>query len=278
MEPFSTRHSTSPLFEELGAQLRIEADHAIAGRWERAWRGRNRLPHNRLFCIAGPRQAGSIGWGDGQRIPLRAGHMYHMPPNMTLEFDFHQGLRMVAFHYDCALYGSFDLCAGMTMVTERVMDVSQTRRLADQLRNIQQRSELVFLQGTLTRLAARFIPGDLQSLVEEHRIYQRYDVVNEEIDLSGAMTRISAIAEIMELSVDQLSKRFRRDLGIPLKHYIDQVVARRAAHLLRHTDKKIKDIAEDLRFRDEFTFSRFVRKHLQLSPRRYRQLSDIERV
>jgi AraC-like DNA-binding protein len=71
-------------------------------------------------------------------------------------------------------------------------------------------------------MASQFVPGDLKELGEQQRMHQRYEAVLEEIDLSGAATRIGVIAEVMGLSVDQLSKRFRRDIGMPLKHYIDQ--------------------------------------------------------
>ena len=278
MDPFSRQHGVAPVFEELAGQLRIEADHAIAGVWEQRWEGRNRIPHNRLFCVYGPAQAGSIAWGDGQSMTLRAGHCYHMPPGLPLHFVFNAGLRMLAFHYDCRLQSQIDLCVAMQDVSEAHCDVATIHALATKMRKLNQRSDLAFLQGAFMQLAAQFIPGDIASLSGQHRMQQRYEVVNEEIDISGAATRIAQIAEIMNMSVDQLSKRFRKDLGLPLKHYIDQVIAHRASGLLRHSDKKVKDIAEELHFRDEFTFSRFVKKHLHMSPRRYRRLAEIERV
>ncbi len=278
MDPFAERHQTAPAIEELSHHLHVDADHAIAGLWQHKWNGKNRIPHNRLFLIYGPGQAGHIAWGEDQRMQMRPGHCYHMPPNIELDFEFAAGLRMVAFHYDCHLNNPLDLCAGINHVSEAACSLALIDDLAVKVRNIHMRSELVWIQGILMQLASQFIPGDIQSLSEQHRIQQRYEAVNEEIELAGAAARINTIAEIMQLSIDQLSKRFRRDIGISLKHYIDQVITRRASNLLRHSDKQIKEIAEELNFRDEFTFSRFIKKHLHLSPRQYRQLGDIERV
>lgn len=266
---------TFPLFEELAGQLRVEADHVIAGEWQRGGTGANRLPKNRIFCIIGPKKAGHISCVNNA-IDMHAGHCYHMPPHVHLEFYFAPGLRMLAFHYDCSLGNHFDLCAGIKKISKATCDPKAIQDIIKNLEHLQHRRDLVHIQGRLMQLAAQFVPDNMRSLREQHRMQQRYQVVIDEIDISAAETRIAVIADLMGLSVDQLSKRFRRDIGMPLKHYIDHSIVKRAAEYLRHSDSRIKDISEQLHFRDEFTFSRFFRKHLHTSPSNYRSLTDLE--
>ena len=277
MAVFDSKHAKISAFEHLAPLVRVEANHVTAGHWLRGWHGHNRIPHNRLFCIYGPNQAGSVRTPE-QRMDMRAGFIYHLPPNIAYDMEFAVDLKMLAFHYDCHLGNGLDLSMGVRVISERPFKRSAIKAYTESLVDMDQRSALIHGQGLLYQLAAMFIHGDVQSLYEQHQLQQRYQAVLDEIDLAGAETRIPIIAELMDLSVDQLSKRFRRDIGIPLKHFIDQRIVKQAAQMLRQSDQKIKDIAQALQFRDEFTFSRFVRKHLGMSPRKYRQLPDIERI
>ena len=130
-----------------------------------------------------------------------------------------------------------------------------------QLHGMHERCDLLDIQGQLMQLIAPFIPGDMKTLREQSRLQSRYQIVIDEIDIAGAAARIADIAKLMDLSVDQLSKHFRRDLGFPLKQYIDQCIVKKATGYLRHSSLRIKEIAEILSFRDEFTFSRFIKRH-----------------
>jgi AraC-like DNA-binding protein len=266
-----------PLLEHWSGRLRLAADHAVVGHWQQGWQGRNRHPRNRLFLVEAPAQAGEIAWGD-QRLLMRSGHRYLMPTGAELDFRFAAGLRMVAFHFDCELVPGLDCFAGETRLHEASCPAERTRRLAQRLLRLERPGDLLAACAELAALIADLVPLDWEGLREQEVVQRRYAQILRRIDREGAATRIALLAAELGLSADQLSKRFRRDLGIPLKTLIDQRVARRAASLLRETDKPIAAIAHELGFSSEFYASRFLKKHLGMSPRAYRQLPAEQRV
>ena len=89
-------------------------------------------------------------------------------------------------------------------------------------------------------------------------------------DRLGADLRLVAIAEEQGVSVDAFSAAFTRNIGIGPKEYISRRINEKALMMVGHGDKKIKEIAETLRFNDEFYFSRFFKKMNGSSPSAYR--------
>jgi AraC-like DNA-binding protein len=58
---------------------------------------------------------------------------------------------------------------------------------------------------------------------------------------------------------------------MPLKTYLDLERAKVASRLLEYSDLNITEIAETLDFPDVFSFSRFFRRVVGMSPRPFRQ-------
>ena len=270
-------HHTAPLVEHWSGRLRIAADHALVGRWQRGWSGTNRLPRCRLFLIDGPEGGSEIRWGT-QRVDLRPGHRYLMPPGAELAFRFAPGLRMVAFHFDCELGPGLDCFADLDRLVEAPCPRRDIRALARRLRALDTPGELVAACAALAALVADLVPLGWDELRERELLQRRWAPLLRRIDRDGAATRIALLAAEEGLGADQLSKRFRRDFGLPLKTVIDQRVTRRAADLLRGTDRSLAEIADELGFTSEFYASRFLKKQLGMSPSRWRRLPMVERV
>jgi len=262
---------TVPTFEHWSGQLRLSATHAVVGSWPEGWSGVNRLPHNRLYLVAGPATAGEIRLGS-QRVAMRGGRRYLMPAGQRLDLRFAPGLRMVAFHFDLELGLGIDLFASCRSVLDAAQPIAETRRFASLLRSLDGPSALIAASGRLALALADMVPLQWRDLEHQRLVQGRWSRVFARIDHDGAATRIGELARDLSVSADQLSKRFRRDFGVPLKTVIDQRVTRRAAELLRESDLGIAEIAEELGFANEFYASRFLTRHLGMNPSRYRRL------
>ena len=94
-----------------------------------------------------------------------------------------------------------------------------------------------------------------------------YIYINE--NLNAALTS-KKVAEALNLSYSSLIKKYKKDTGITLNSYIRNALLKRAIEKLLFTDASIKEIAFDLKFTDEFYFSRFFKNHIGLSPREYK--------
>jgi AraC-like DNA-binding protein len=64
---------------------------------------------------------------------------------------------------------------------------------------------------------------------------------------------------------------FARNTGMSPKAYVKRRLNQEALQLLLNSDLKIKDVASQLRFSDEFHFSRFFRIANGLAPLEYRR-------
>jgi AraC-like DNA-binding protein len=70
--------------------------------------------------------------------------------------------------------------------------------------------------------------------------------------------------------VDAFSTAFSRNIGISPKEYLSRRINEKALAMVTHTDMKMKEIADALRFSDEFYFSRFFKKMNGQPPSAYR--------
>lgn len=90
-----------------------------------------------------------------------------------------------------------------------------------------------------------------------------------ESDLS-AKTTISHLSEVMNMTAEGFSRAFHRDRGQTIKSYINQRLNQKACDLILLTDLKIKDIAHELQYKDEYYFIRFFKKMNGIPPQQYR--------
>jgi AraC-like DNA-binding protein len=131
--------------------------------------------------------------------------------------------------------------------------------------------ELLHMRGSILNWLAQVIP-ELDEVISKHlathmQFSKAFTLIENRL---GADLRLAAIAEEQGMSVDSFSVAFTRNIGIGPKEYISRRIYEKALIMVGHSDKKMKEIAETLRFNDEFYFSRFFKKMNGLSPSAYR--------
>ncbi len=87
---------------------------------------------------------------------------------------------------------------------------------------------------------------------------------------------LDSLAAQVHLSPSYFSKLFKREMGENLSTYIQNTRIERAKILLRTTDKKAYEIAEEVGIYDPVYFSKIFKKATGLKPREYRNQSDHE--
>lgn len=73
------------------------------------------------------------------------------------------------------------------------------------------------------------------------------------------------------VSLPYLSRRFREDVGMTFRQYLQHKRLEEACRLLANTDKKVADIAELVGYGDTKFFNEIFRRELNLSPRAFRK-------
>jgi len=81
---------------------------------------------------------------------------------------------------------------------------------------------------------------------------------------------VSEMSEFCRLSDDQLRRLFLQHTGMGPKQYIDRLRMRIAATMLTERPRTVKEVAEELGYKDRFHFSRRFKAIHGLSPQSYR--------
>ncbi|MBA3848280.1 MAG: helix-turn-helix domain-containing protein [Planctomycetes bacterium] len=224
---------------------------------------RNRLPFSRLFLVAAATVDDRVTLGR-RHWPLRAGTVLFMPPDQMLQFDFSPGLRMVACHFrlDWAPgCDAFDGVANCATLTDRVL-VAEAYRLRDQAESF---AGIAGLRGLILSTAARFARLDARMLARHLAARGRFAAVIERLDRADAGMRVSDLAAMMGLGREHFTREFRRHLGLsPMRWLHRRLVQRASAALI--AGARVKAVAGDLGFTDEFYFSRFFKARTGLAP------------
>lgn len=130
---------------------------------------------------------------------------------------------------------------------------------------------LLKLQAQVYRWMSDVLPPMgilLGNHLETHaRFIKVFDAIEKKL---GADLRIAELAKLHGSSIHAFSMLFSEHTGVTPKEYLNRRLNQEAIQLVIGTDLKIKEIAERLRFTDEFYFSRFFQKLNRVSPSQYR--------
>ena len=78
------------------------------------------------------------------------------------------------------------------------------------------------------------------------------------------------MAEMCNLSIDQLRRVFFQRTGVKPKIYVDRLKLNRAAEYLVSSDHPVSEVAERFGYRDQYHFSRRFKAVMGMSPQSYR--------
>ena len=131
---------------------------------------------------------------------------------------------------------------------------------------------LVVLQGQIQLWLGRAL-GDFERIMETHlQSHRRFEKVFELLDTKlGADLRVGDMAAAAKMGRMGFSMAFRRNVGLSPKDWLGRRLNQEAIRLLIQTDARTKEIAQQLRFSDEYHFSRFFKRLNGVAPTPYRQ-------
>jgi len=261
--------------EKLGNSLKLTLVEAALV--EFFYIGRNRHSFNRLFLVLnddGSDDCFIHNYSSGQHLPMRRGMIYFMPANADLGFSFTTGVRFISFHFHLELFGYLNIFRHRTDCAVRPDDAGMIDRLAAIIQaSGWHPGGLCYLRGSVLQLAGDFLTaaGENCEMATLNALNERYGTLFEYIRRQiDAQTSIDELAEAAGMSRDTLSRKFSRDCGLTLKQYLNQALTRKAEQLLLAPGATARQVAEQLRFNNEYYFSRFFRKNTGVTTLEYR--------
>ena len=88
---------------------------------------------------------------------------------------------------------------------------------------------------------------------------------------------IKYMAAFFDTSMSNISHFFKKNMGITVSQYIEQIKLDRAKELLTNTDKTVADIAQELRYANSTAFIEMFKKNEGVTPGAYRENYSNER-
>lgn len=236
--------------------------------------GRNSFSFNRLFAVWQCREESN--WlrnvRTGQVMPMRANCLYWIANGTDLEFEFHENTRFFAFHFNIRLLH----CQELLRADELFCEIPGRRETVREIERLYH--EAVFSAATICRLKSIFFRELAPFLTRadlsgRRAIFIRYrDLLKFIHTKATAKTVVGDLTAWMAMSQDTLSRHFSRDFGMPLKRYLSGALAARAELLLRDPELKVREVARQLGFHDEYYFSKFFRRETGAAPSEFRRL------
>jgi AraC family transcriptional regulator len=124
---------------------------------------------------------------------------------------------------------------------------------------------LLRLCSSQTHLASSFDRG-----LSKLQLQAVIDYIQANIDRNLSLTEL---ASITQLGSHHFSNLFKISTGLSPYQYVIQQRLDRATELLKNTDRSIVDIAVQTGFANQSHLTTLFRKHLSITPKRYREMS-----
>ena len=232
---------------------------------------RNSYPFNRLFAVSFSNGEPSVvsNYETGEQFEMKPGYLYFFSYGFPLAFHFREGTGFFAFHFNLRYCAYQDVFLSERFMRE-LHDPEFIHVLETEFKNASDLSAAFLIKGLLFQKVSKLFPKN-KPLFKEDR-FENYRELFEYISKHiNAKLTISHLAEVSGTTRDLLSKNFSRDIGLPLKKYLPNILLSRAELLLRNQELTIREVARLLDFNDEYYFSHFFRRQTGLAPGQYRK-------
>lgn len=213
------------------------------------------------------------GWAqrEGERTLLKEDHIYLIPLGVRYDCGCDERFDHLYFHVNITPPGGGDLFGQLGRIIELPIKRADVERLVTLYRSPDTKDALAIAQRLHRDVIALIRKANVCSepvSAYSELIQSALTLIREQ--LSAKLT-IARLCEALNVPASTLTKRFRRELDMPLGAYMDSLLFQKAQQLLLFTDLSIGEIADLLEFCDPFYFSRYFKLHQKETPSRYRK-------
>jgi len=207
----------------------------------------------------------------GKKVHLEAGNLYFIPAYSVVTANCTVFLSHYYIHFvaDKGLSNFFDSLKFDQVVKARENDSAMFQSIMENiLIKPPTISSILTLNGTLQLLLSRFF---------SHAYFVNYDlfrfseiVTYIENNITNQIT-VKDLANIANLNETYFTQAFNKAMGITPMQYIINKKISFSMTLLNNGTHRVRDVAYQLGFKDEFYFSRLFKKKTGISPSRFMQ-------
>ena len=228
-------------------------------------------PFNRIFLF---RKGGCLVDTGASRHQLVPGKIYLLPINQSFDGTFANHTELLYFHMRFEHIAGRDIFQNLQGAPELIDagDLFDGLNATYDPGNV---TATLFWESLLFHVVCRFLDQlSSERLWQSVQGSQKHREMLEFIQREGtpALT-IDELASRLGITRAALSKSFSRDMGVPLKSYLQQVFLEKACHLLLTTRMTVEQVAHVVGYEDHYYFHRVFKKYTRQTPMQYRRLA-----
>lgn len=223
-------------------------------------------PFSRLYFILDGE--GKIECKDGT-YRLKKNNLYLLPAGYGISYSCQSQMHQLYFHILFSNRSGYDILRE----TGKILSIGLAGEEANEILRLyksEKSGDILALRSALVRYVTRML--NLNGVIFKRKSYSEcvgraMEIIEKTPD--GSLS-VADIAERCFVSADTLMHRFKREVGISVGKYIDDIVMFRAEQMLVGSDRSISDISNILGFCDQFYFSRKFKMRYGIPPQKYR--------
>ncbi len=249
--------------------LRLEVSDGGYARLDSVWCYHNVCsPYSRLYIV---RKGEGVVDDRHEKTPLRPGHVCLIPAGLLFDHWCDEYLEKLYFHINVILPDGSDLFARCPTPLDLPVPEEEIDRLSGLYLSGELGDSIELMQALYALVGQLVVVGGLAE--QAMRTYsstlsRTFQFIQQ--NLSSQLT-VRALSQQLNMSESTLAKKFRAEAGMTIGSYIDGLLLDRARKLLASSEKSVGQIAEELKFCDQFYFSRYFRQRQGMTPSQYRK-------
>lgn len=262
-------------FQWIANTVKIEVMEAGLADLGREWRCEDMCsPYSRLYYVIsgeGCLRLRDTEGASGDIYTMKPGYLYLIPNGLSYDYFCENRLEKVYFHINVSLQNGLELFYGCRKYYELEIGDEAVGRMRQWITS--DRTEDYFhMQGEIYHAVASF----LQVAGLEKKVGQNYSEMVTRLFALLPKLKVSAsvrdMAKMLNVSESTLAKHFKKETGMSIGDYREQLMMGRARRLLALGKLSVGEIAEELGYCDQFYFSRYFKEHQGMTPSAYKRL------
>ena len=223
-------------------------------------------PYSRLYyTVSG---SGEI-ITDGGTVELKPDTLCLIPYGYSFRYSCADRMEQLYFHIHFTNGSRFDLLSGINKILISNVGKAHTDSLL-KLYGCGKFGDIIALRSIITSDIAKIL-GDYKIEIKPKNytecVAKAIKFIEENLSVNLTVKDISLA---LYVSPSTLSHRFKKEIGMPIGKYIDNIVLYRAEQELLGTELSIAEISRRHGFYDQFYFSLRFKEKFGCSPKKYR--------
>lgn len=251
------------------SRINIEILESAYCELDKRWNANNRCsPFSRLYFIE--KGMGAITINE-KTINLIPDNIYIIPSDVVFSRSCEEYLHKLYFHINILRYNNYDV---LSEINECIV-LKNKKRIIDAAINHYRSNSITDV------IALKTILYDVisEATSQESISFGSIELYSKDIKLAishienhlHCSLNSSIISKEIAVSESYLQKQFKKEVGVPIKHYINDQIMLVAEKMVRKNNIPLKDISDKLGFCDQFYFSRRFLERFGVPPIQYRK-------